>query len=242
LKKRNHIKKISDYAMVGGLGALLVTGLIGCGDSSNDKNQQQKQAQNDAITNAAQKEGAFVIVEESADGKYKIVDEFPAAKTTIVLRKPDGSEKILTQEEIDKLVKEENAKIDAGTSALTNPNAQLTDGGMGLGGVLLSSIAGAMIGSWIGNKLFNNQNFQNQRQTQYKSPQTFSKTQSSFNKPSSTSSFSTTPPAEKKSGFFGNTNNSPATTNSSSSTSNSNSSTSTSKSSFSSPSSGSFGG
>lgn len=232
MKKRNHIKKISDYAMVGGLGALLITGLVGCGDSSNDKNQQQKQAQNDAISNATKKEGAFVVVEESADGKYKIVDEFPAAKTTIVLRKPDGTEKILTQEEIDKLVKEENVKIDAGTSPLTNPNAQLSDGGMGLGGVLLSSIAGAMIGSWIGNKLFNNQNFQNQRQTQYKSPQTFSKTQSSFNKPSSTSSFSTTPPAEKKSGFFGGNNSS--TTNSSSTnspTTTNNSSSSTSKSS-----------
>ena len=226
MKKRNHIKKISDYTVVGGLGALLITGLVGCGDNSNDKNQQQTQNQNNAITNATQKEGAFVIVEESADGKYKIVDEFPAAKTTIVLRKPDGSEKILTQEEIDKLVKEEEAKIDAGTSALTNPNAQLTDGGMGLGGVLLSSIAGAMIGSWLGNKLFNNQNFQNQRQTQYKSPQTYSKTQSSFNKPSSTSNFSTTPPADKKSGFFGGNNSSTTSTTSNSGTSTSKSSSS----------------
>ena len=201
MKKRNHIKKISDYTIVGGLGALLITGLVGCGDSSNDKNQQQTQTQNNAITNATQKEGAFVVVEESADGKYKIVDEFPASKTTIVLRKPDGSEKILTQEEIDALVKEEEKKIDAGTSPLTNPNAQLTDGGMGLGGVLLSSIAGAMIGSWLGNKLFNNQNFQNQRQTQYKSPQTYSKSQSSFTKtPATTGTNSST---TKKSGFFG---------------------------------------
>ena len=233
MKKRNHIKKISDYAMVGGLGALLITGLVGCGDSSNDKNQQQKQAQNDAISNATKKEGAFVVVEESADGKYKIVDEFPAAKTTIVLRKPDGTERILTQEEIDKLVKEENVKIDAGTSPLTNPNAQLSEGGMGLGGVLLSSIAGAMIGSWIGNKLFNNQNFQNQRQAQYKSPQTYSKSQSSFTKSPTTSS-STGGGADKKSGFFGGNNNSNSSTANNSSTSKS--------SSFSSPSSSSMGG
>ena len=228
MKKRNHIKKISDYAIVGGLGALLVTGLVGCGDNSNDKNQQQKQAQNDTLTNASQKEGAFVIVEESADGKYKIVDEFPASKTTIVLRKPDGSEKILTQEEIDKLVKEEEAKIDAGTSPLTNPNAQLTDGGMGLGGVLLSSIAGAMIGSWLGNKLFNNQNFQNQRQTQYKSPQTYSKSQGSFNKTPATTGASG---GDKKSGFMGGNN-----------SNNSNSSSTSKSSSFSSPSSSSTGG
>ncbi|RXJ85537.1 UPF0323 family lipoprotein [Arcobacter cloacae] len=197
MKKRNHIKKISDYAMVGGLGALLVVGLTGCGDSSNN-NQSQNQGQSDAFTNASQKQDAFVIIEESADGKYSIADEFPASKTTIVLRKPDGSERILTQEEIDKLVKEEEAKIDAGTSPLTNP--EMSSGGMGLGGVLLSSIAGAMIGSWLGNKLFNNQNFQNQRQAQYKSPQTYSKSQSSFNKAPATTGTNT---STKKSGFMG---------------------------------------
>ena len=227
MKKRNHIKKISDYAMVGGLGSLLIVGLVGCGDNSSN-NQKQNQAQDSAFTDASQKQGAFVVVEESADGKYKIADEFPAAKTTIVLRKPDGSEKILTQEEIDALVKEEEKKIDAGTSPLTNPNAEVSSGGMGLGGVLLSSIAGAMIGSWLGNKLFNNQNFQNQRQTQYKSPQTYSKSQSSFTKSPATTG---TSGGDKKSGFFGGNN------------SNSSNSSSTSKSSsFSSPTSSSTGG
>jgi hypothetical protein len=213
LKKRNHIKKISNYTMVGGLGALLVVGLVGCGDSSN--NNQQNQGQNDAFTNASQKQGAFVVVEESVDGKYAIADEFPASKTTIVLRKPDGSEKILTQEEIDALVKEEEKKIDAGTSPLTNPNAEVSNGGMGLGGVLLSSIAGAMIGSWLGNKLFNNQNFQNQRQTQYKSPQTYNRSQSSFSKTPATTGANNS--GAKKSGFFGNNSTTKSTSSSSSS-------------------------
>ena len=63
MKKRNHIKKISDYAMVGGLGALLVVGLTGCGDSSNN-NQSQTQNQTDStFTDASQKQGAFVVVE-----------------------------------------------------------------------------------------------------------------------------------------------------------------------------------
>lgn len=200
MKKKNHIKKISDYAMVGGLGAILVTGLVGCSDGGN--NNQQQQGQSDAFSNASQKEGAFVVIEQSQD-QYRIADEFPAAKTTIVLRNvEDGTERILSQAEIDALVKEEEKKIDAGTSALTNPDqAQLTDGGgMGLGGVLLSSIAGAMIGSWLGNKLFNNQNYQNQRKAQYKSPQTYSRSQSSFSKNASTSKSST---SSKKSGFFG---------------------------------------
>ena len=197
MKKNNNIKKISNYAMVGGLGAALVVGLVGCGDSNNSG----QQGQSDAFSNASQKQSAFVIIEESVDGRYVIADEFPASKTTIVLRKPDGNERILSQEEIDALVKEEAAKIDAGTSALTNPDqAELTNGGMGLGGILLSSIAGAMIGSWIGNKLFNNQNYQNQRKAQYKSPQTYSRSQSSFSKAAKSSASSS---SSKKSGFFG---------------------------------------
>lgn len=179
--------------MVGGLGAILVTGLVGCGDSSNN-NQQGQQT---AFTDASAKQGAFVIVEALPDGGYTIVDEYPSSTTRVVLRELDGTERILSQEEIDTLVKEEAAKIDNGTSALTNP--EVSSGSMGLGGVLLSSIAGAMIGSWIGNKLFNNQNYQNQRQAQYKSPQTYSRSVNTASVPKTTSTSSAT----KQSGFFG---------------------------------------
>ena len=208
MKRKKYIKKISDYTMVGGLGALLVVGLVGCGEENADQKNSQNQNQNQsaAFANASQKQDAFVVIEETADGKYFIADEFPSSKTTIVLRKHDGTEKILTQEEIDKLVRDEEKKIDAGTSPLTNPNAEVSSGGMGLGGVLLSSIAGAMIGSWLGNKLFNNQNFQNQRKTQYKSPQTYSKSQSSFSKAPSSSTSNNS--SAKKGGFFGNSSNS----------------------------------
>ena len=188
--QNKNIKTLKELAKKGGLATFLILGLNACNDNSNQNNQGSG-----TFTNASQQEGAFVVVEKASDGSYKIADEFPAAKTTIVLRNPDGTERILSQEEIDKLVKEEEKKIDAGTSALTNP--EMSSGGMGLGGVLLSSIAGAMIGSWLGNKLFNNQNFQNQKAAQYKSPQTYSKSQSSFNKPSSTAG------AGKQSGFFG---------------------------------------
>lgn len=197
MKKNNHIKKISNYAMVGGLGAFLVVGLVGCEDKSNNN---QQFTDSTAFANASQRQGAFVIIEQSADGKYSIIDEFPSSKTTIVLRKPDGSERILTKEEIDSLVKAENVKIENGTSGLTNPEVSNGNGGLGLGGVLMSSIAGAMIGSWIGGKLFNNQNYKNQRQAQYKSPQTYSKSKNSFNKARSSTNKSS---ASKKGGFFG---------------------------------------
>lgn len=178
-----HLKRLSTIATATGLGALLATGVTGCIGN----NQQEEQAQS---------RGAFVIIEESAPGKYKIVDEFPADETRIVLKKLDGTERILTKAEMDALVQQESAKIDNGTSNLTKENAQVSQqGGMGLGEVLLSSIAGAMIGSWIGSKLFGNQNFQNNKKAGYKSPSTYSKSQKSFNKPRASSS--------KKSGFFG---------------------------------------
>ncbi|HKM18969.1 MAG TPA: UPF0323 family lipoprotein [Aliarcobacter sp.] len=202
--QNKNIKTLKELAKKGGLATFLILGLNACNDNSNQNNQS-----NGTFTNASQQEGAFVVIEKSSDGSYKIADEFPAAKTTIVLRNPDGTERILSQAEIDNLVKEEEKKIDAGTSALTNP--EMSSGGMGLGGVLLSSIAGAMIGSWLGNKLFNNQNFQNQKATQYKSPQTYSKSQNSFNKPSSRSG------AGKQSGFFGNKSSTSGSSNSSSS-------------------------
>jgi len=180
-----HIKKLSTIATATGLGALLATGLTGC-FGNNESKQEETKAQN-----------AFVIIEETAPCKYKIKDEFPADETRIVLKKLDGTERVLTKPEMDALVAEEAAKIDNGTSNLTKAqDPQMSQqGGMGLGEVLLSSIAGAMIGSWIGSKLFGNQNYQNNRQAGYKSPSTYAKSQKSFNSPKTSTS--------KRSGFFG---------------------------------------
>jgi hypothetical protein len=66
---------------------------------------------------------------------------------------------------------------------------------MGLGSIIMTSMAGAMLGSFIGNKLFGNQNYQNNRKAGYKSPSTYSKSQKSFSKARTSSS--------KKGGFFG---------------------------------------
>jgi len=178
-----HINKLSTIAAATGLGALLATGVTGC----TQEQQQQEQAK---------AKGAFVIIEEVSKGKYKIKDEFPADETRIVLKQLDGKERVLTKEEMDKLVKEEAAKIDNGTSPLTQPNPEVS-GGMGLGSVLLSSIAGAMIGSWIGNKLFGNPNYQNNRKAGYKSPQTYQRSKKSFSQPRKSARSS------KRSGFFG---------------------------------------
>ncbi len=182
------LRKFSQVAITTGLGAFLVTGLTGCGGGDSSQAEQQQ----------PQAKGAFVIIEEVEKGKYKVKDEFPADETRIVLKKLDGTEKVLTKEEMDKLLKEEEAKIDNGTSPLTKPNgeAQMSSG-MSLGEAILASAAGAIIGSWIGNKLFGNPNYQNNRKAGYKSPSTFTRSQNSFNKPRKSLS------STKKSGFFG---------------------------------------
>jgi hypothetical protein len=181
-----YINRLSKVAIASGLGALLATGLTGCGSSQETTQEQQKA------------KGAFVIIEEVAKGKYKIKDEFPADETRIVLKKLDGTEKVLTKEEMDALIKEEAAKIDNGTSNLTNPEgAQMSSGGMGLGEAILASAAGAIIGSWIGSKLFGNQNYQNNRKAGYKNPSTYTRSKNSFNKPRKSAR------STKRGGFFG---------------------------------------
>lgn len=191
------IKKVASYAAVGGFGAVVIAGLAGCGSDNGGANNNDGSALNEA----AQKTGAFVIIEETAPGKYKVLEEYPSSETRVVLKDINGTERVLSKEEMDRLIAEENAKIDAGTSNLTNQNAQLSSGGMSIGEALLASAAGAIIGSWIGNKLFNNPGYQAQRQSAYKNPSAYSRSVDSFNKAKATSSAGKS--SGGKSGFFG---------------------------------------
>ncbi|MDM5272023.1 UPF0323 family lipoprotein [Sulfurovum sp. zt1-1] len=180
-----YLKQFSTVASATGLGLLLSTGLTGCVGGGDQQTQEQQQPK-----------GAFVIIEETEPGKYKIKDEFPADETRIVLKQLDGTERVMTQEEMNALLIDEEAKIDNGTSNLTQPQMS-SQGGMGLGETILASAAGAIIGSWIGSKLFGNQNYQNNRKAGYKTPSTFTRSQNSFNKAKTSTTSS------KKSGFFG---------------------------------------
>ena len=194
-----HLKKISDYSIAGGIGAIASLNILGCGDvglpPQAPSTIEQNQAQN-----------AFVVIEEVAPKKYKIAEEFLAKETRIVLKTLDGKERVLTKDEMDELIKKEAAKIDEGRSELTNPELSSGDGGMGLGGVLLSSMAGAVLGSWIGNKLFNNPTYKQQRARSYKSPQTYSRSKNSFNKAKTAhkkSGYMKRSSTRRSSGFFG---------------------------------------
>ena len=187
------LRKISNYAIVGGLGAVLMLNMTACSDNSH------KNDENNAFKEASQKQGAFVVIQETAPNQYKITDEYPASTTTVILKKMDGTEKILSKEELDKLIKQADKKIEENKSPLTNP--EMSSGGMGLGETILASAAGAILGSWIGNKLFNNPNYQKERARSYKSPSVLQRSKDSFKqKPKSTfSSFK----KDTKKGFFG---------------------------------------
>ncbi len=178
-----HIKKISNYAVVGSMSALVIASLTGCGDNS----QENKPAEQPA-SSAIKKEGATVTIQQSINkdtnkSTYKIIDEVPSVNTRVILRDANGTERILSQAEIDKLVKEEEKKVENGTSALTkNPEEVKDSGGLGLAGTLMASMAAGMVGSMLMNKLMNNQNYQQNRRTSYSSPSTYSRSQSSFSK------------------------------------------------------------
>jgi SNF2 family DNA or RNA helicase len=195
-----YLKKLSKYSSSVGVGALLITGVTGCGGDNAPQQTQETQKE--------EKKAAFVVLEETKKGVYKVAEEFPAKETRIVLKKLDGNETVLTQEQLDKLIKEEAAKIDNGTSNLTKPDgAQVAqqNGGMSMGEAILASAAGAVVGSWIGNKLFGNPNYQQARQAGYKSPAVYNKSMSSFKNnrsPISRGTTSTTS-TSKRSGFFG---------------------------------------
>jgi len=202
-KMNRHINKVSNYAMVGGLSVVALLGVQGCGDAGTvQQSSQQAPQQEESVV----KEGASVTIEKQPNGSYQIVDEFPSSTTRVIVRE-DGVERILSQEEIDKLIKEEEAKVDAGTSQLTqNPEQVSESGGMGLAGTLMASMAAGMLGSYLMSKLMNNQNYQQNRRSSYKSPSTYQKSQNSFKKNASSASKSGTSSSSsnKKSGFFGN--------------------------------------
>ncbi|WP_139452210.1 UPF0323 family lipoprotein [Campylobacter armoricus] len=190
-----HIKTILKLSMISGIAAISAGALSACSSNTNDSNN--------ALSQAANTQGAFVIIEETAPNQYKIKDQFPSDETRVVLKQLDGTERVLSKEEMDKLIQEEAAKIDNGTSNLTNPNsnnAQMSSGGLSLGETLLASAAGAILGSWIGSKLFNNQNFANQQRGAFSNQSAYQRSVNSFNKAGSSA---TTGSSAKKSGFFG---------------------------------------
>ncbi|HIM94227.1 MAG TPA: hypothetical protein EYM49_04200 [Campylobacterales bacterium] len=206
-----HIKKISNATIVGGMSALVIATLTGCGDAP----KEEEKPKEPTVAETVQKDGATITIKESIEDNkttYKILDEVPSVKTRVILQDVNGTERILSDAEVDKLVKEEEAKIEAGTSNLTkNPDEVASSGGMGLAGTLLAGAAAGMLGAALMNKLSNNQNYQQNQRRSYSSPSTYSRSQSSFagrkagamSRPGSSPSKSTTTKSSTRSSGFG---------------------------------------
>ena len=201
-----HIKKISNATLIGSMGVLVLATMQGCGDNPQSGNQQEQSSQS-----AIQKKGATVTIQETINkdtnkSTYKIIDEVPSVNTRVILRDANGTERILSQAEIDKLVKEEEKRVEAGTSDLTKKPEEVKDsGGLGLAGTLMASMAAGAIGAALMNKLSNNQNYQQNRRASYSSPSTYSRSQSSFSKArssfSSSKAATSSSSATRRSGF-----------------------------------------
>jgi len=149
---KKYISKASSYRAVGAIGLVIMASFSGCEQKSS--NEPLNIPQNS-------EQGYFIVIQEVSPNRYKVVEQYPTSGTTrAILKTLDGKEKLLSKEELEELTKQEAQKIEEGTSRLTSQEG-ISNGGMSIGEAILASAAGAIIGSYIGNKLFNNPNFQN---------------------------------------------------------------------------------
>lgn len=213
-----HIKKIASYSMVGSLGLTIVAALQGCDAPQQDTTQaaSQEQPGMETLQNDLQEQNYFLVIEQTAENpdQYQLAEKYPTeGETRAVLRKLDGSEVVLSNEELTQLAEAEAQKVEDGTSTLTQEPTAESAGGLSLGETILASAAGALIGGMIANKLAGNQNFQQHQQANTRPSARISSQGQNRAAPSSTQQ------AKPKSGYFGGNNTNSSTGSGSSSSS-----------------------
>jgi|SaaInl8_200m_RNA_FD_contig_41_2446152_length_2261_multi_6_in_0_out_0_3 hypothetical protein len=184
---KKHLTKISSYSAVGSLGLVVMSSITGC--------EHREEADNFANTQSqGENQGYFIVIQETAPEKYELVEQYPTPGTTrAILKKLDGTEELLSEEDLKRLSAAEGKKVEEGSSRLTQDegSSSMSSGGMSMGEAILASAAGAMIGAYLGNKLFGNKNYQKNTAS---NPSSKSPRKNGSAKSSST----------KKGGFFGN--------------------------------------
>ena len=155
-----HIKKTLSYSIAGSLGLTVIAGLQGCGNSS--------QPPQGPVTGVEenQQQSFFMVIEQTGTNPdtYKLVEKHPTnGPTRAILRDQNGNERFLSKEELQKIADQEAAKVEAGTSRLTQ-DPSMHSGGMSLGETLLAAAAGSLLGSMLANQLLGNKNFQKSQQ------------------------------------------------------------------------------
>lgn len=156
-----HIKKAVSFSMVGSLGLTVVAGLQGCGSEAPEQAPPQTQEEIAQLEQDLQTQNYFLVIEQVSTNpdKYELAERHATSgPTRAVLKGLDGSERVLSNEELTTLAKAEAEKVEAGTSELTKEPTASSGGGLGLGEMILASAAGSLIGGMIANKLANNAN------------------------------------------------------------------------------------
>ena len=159
-----HIKKALSYSIAGTVGLTVIASLNGCGDSGipqqgmNDSGIQQ---------DGGLEQNQFLVIEQtgSAPDTYRVAEKHPTTgPTRAILKDMDGNERFLSEEELRKIAEEEAARVEAGTSNLTQ-NPEMHAGGLSPGETLLAAAAGSLIGGMLANRLMGNANFQRAQQS-----------------------------------------------------------------------------
>jgi hypothetical protein len=212
-----HIKSAVKYSTIGTMGILLASVMTGCGDKQESNNSSSSQ---NTMSQVNEAKNMFFVIQENENGGYDVVEKHPTSgDTRALLRDKDGNERMMSEAEIKKLAEEEAAKVDNGTSNLTQEGGA-NPSGMSLGETILAAAGGAILGSLIGNaianKMMNNQNFQQSQRNSMNRTSSISRSVNktpakNMSKPAAGSS----KPTATKSGFF----NKPSSTSSTKSTS-----------------------
>lgn len=158
-----HIKKALSYSIAGSLGLVVVANLQGCSDQGAQSFGGGPGDQN----LSSQDQNFFIVIEQTGSNPdtYKVAEKHPTTgPTRAILRAPDGTERFLSEAELKTLAEQEAAKVEAGTSRLTQ-DPSMHSGGMSLGETLLAAAAGSLIGGMLANRLAGNRNFQRAQQS-----------------------------------------------------------------------------
>ena len=149
----------------------------------------------DSLQGQQEGENFFIVIAQTgADpDTYEVVEKHPTTGATrAVLREMDGTERFLSEEELRMMAEAEAAKVEAGTSRLTQ-DQEMSGGGLSLGETILAAAAGSLIGGMLANKLAGNRNFQ-RNQSRYGA----GRPTSSISQPRTSAA-----KAAPRSGFFG---------------------------------------
>jgi len=158
-----HIKKALNYSIAGTLGLSIVALLKGCSDSGLPP---QGMGGSTDLQGVEQGQNLFIVIEQTgtAPDTYKVVEKHPTTgQTRAILRDMNGNERFLSEEELKQMAEEEAARVEAGTSRLTQ-DPSMHSGGLSLGETILAAAAGSLIGGMLANQLMGNRNFQRSQQ------------------------------------------------------------------------------